>query len=94
MNRIAALHEEQRSTLLKLNKSLAIQRIWPDAFKLGSCMIKIGTVTGHEWDLFLKGRKEIDSGYIFRIGDGERFPLTPEQFRTLHFMPNGKEQGK
>jgi len=90
--KIDKLHRQQADTLQQLNKSLHIRSIWPDAFLNGSrCTMRIGTLTQHEWSRFITGKREIDTGYLVRIEDGEKHLLTPEQFRTLHEMPGGRQ---
>lgn len=91
MTKLEGLHRKQADLMQSLNKSLHIKSLWPDAFANGSRVtMRIGTHTCYEWDQFLAGRFEIDTAYLMRMDDGETFPLTPAQFRELHFMPGGK----
>jgi hypothetical protein len=79
--------DESAKLQILLAKSLAIQDLWPDAFKGGSTVsVRIGTHTCREWDMFLAGRLEITTARLVRANDGAEYPITPEQFRVLHFF--------
>ncbi len=86
LDSISVLHDTQAALIKELDTSLYIQSIWKHAFLNGSsCTVRIGARTGHEWDEFLQGRLEIKSAFLFRMDDGNTFPLTASQFRKLHF---------